>query len=97
MAVTAATFILEYTEFQPLHAEDNDLVERVCARADRRTSVDWPEATRDDAVMLRAAHMLALTPMGRNAKLSEPGKPTAYQQELDCMIKAFACARSRIV
>lgn len=97
MAVTAETFVREYPEFQPLHAEDSELVERVCARADRRTSADWPEATRDDAVMLRAAHILAMTPMGRCAKLSEPGKPTAYQQDLDRMIKAFACARMRMV
>jgi hypothetical protein len=97
MTVTAASFLVNHTEFTTLHAEDAPLIEATIARAERRVSPTWPEETRDDMVMLQAADMLAQGPWGRNAKLSEPGKPTAYRTELDERKKAHACGRSRIV
>jgi hypothetical protein len=41
--------------------------------------------------------MLACGPWGRNAKLSEPGKPTAYRTELRERKMAHGVGRSRIV
>lgn len=96
-APTAASFLIDYPEFAPLHAAASALVDAVLARADRRITAEWPAGTRDDMVKLQAADMLARTPMGRNAQLSEPGKPTTWGEDLLERKKAFACARSRIV
>lgn len=95
--LTAEQFLTNYPEFAPLHLEDSALITAVLARAERRIGAAWPAAVRDDIVALSVAHMLSLTPMGRAAKLSEPGMPTAYQTELMDRKKAFACARSRVV
>lgn len=97
MTATAATFVVEYPEFRALYAEDEPLIVAVVARADRRISPTWPEETRDDLVYLQAADILARGPWGRNAKLSEPGAPTAYGEDLACRKKGYAMGRSRIV
>lgn len=98
MAVTADSFLEVFPEFLPLHEEQETLIPAVLARAERRIGDNWPsDEDRDDAVELQAAHMLALSPAGRNAKLSEPGQPTAYQQELACLKRGNAFAKSRIV
>ncbi|MES2384525.1 MAG: hypothetical protein V4593_08245 [Pseudomonadota bacterium] len=97
MAVTAESFLEAYPEFQPLAEEQVALVPAVLARAERRIGDAWPADVRDDIVELQAAHMLSLTPAGRNARLSEPGKPTAYQEELCERKKGFAFGRARIV
>jgi hypothetical protein len=80
-----------------MHAEDAPLIAAVIARAERRIGDLWPAEVRDDIVELQAAHMLALSPAGRNAKLSEPGMPTAYECELKERKKGNAFARLRIV
>lgn len=96
-APTAESFLIAYPEFAPLHLAAAALVDAVLARADRRITSEWPEETREDIVMLQAADMLARTPMGRNAQLSEPGAPTAWGEELKIRKMGFACARSRVV
>jgi hypothetical protein len=48
-------------------------------------------------VMLVAADMLAKGPWGRNANLKEPGKPSAYAEEIKERKLAETCGRSRIV
>lgn len=99
MTVTATTFLIDYPEFEPLHAEDSALITAVLGRAERRITPSWPEDTRDDMVSLQAADMLARTPMGRNAKLSSPDYRvrTSYAEELDQRKKAYAFGRSRVV
>lgn len=95
MAVTAASFLVAYPEFQPLHEQDEALIPAVLVRAERRVGDVWREDLRDDIVELQCAHMLALTPAGRNARLSEPGKPTAYESELKCLRRSNAFGRYR--
>jgi hypothetical protein len=99
MAVTVEQLLIEYREFEPLHAENETLVAAVLARADRRISPSWPSDTRDDVVYLQAADMLARTPMGRNANLSSPDYRvrTTYAEELDQRRKGYAFARARMV
>lgn len=97
MAVTAASFLVAHPEFEPLNTEDPDLITAVLARAERRIGDIWREDLRDDIVELQCAHMLAMTPAGRNARLSKPGAPTAYQHELKCLKRGNAFAKLRIV
>jgi uncharacterized protein DUF4054 len=97
VTVSAASFLVAYPEFAPMHAEDATLIPAVLARAERRIGNVWREDLRDDAVELQCAHMLSLMPSGRNAKLSEPGKETAYQCALKELKSGNAFARYRIV
>jgi hypothetical protein len=97
VTATVAGFLVEYPEFEPLHAEDDALVTAVLARAERRIGSAWPEEVRDDIVYLQCADTLSRTPMGRNANLSKQGEPTTYSDDLKDRKKAFACGRSRVV
>lgn len=97
MAVTSAEFLVDYPEFVPLNAEDAPLIVAVLARAERRVSPTWPEATREDRVKLTAAVMLARGPWGRNARLSNNDGVTCYDKDLLDNAKAHAVGRSRVV
>jgi hypothetical protein len=97
VAVTVNSFLEAYPEFTALSEEQVLLVPAILARAERRIGDSWEEEIRDDIVELQAAHMLALTPAGRAAKLSSPGEPTAYQEELMVRKKGHAFGRMRIV
>lgn len=83
MAVSVASLKERYSEFEPTA---DALVTRVIAEATRRTSTSFG-ASYDDAVMLRAAHLLAISPQGMNARLeTKPGDnplmASTYGQEL---------------
>jgi hypothetical protein len=97
MAVTVESFLVAFPEFAPLSEEpaNEGLLEAALARAERRVGDHWREDLRDDIVELQLAHMLALSPAGRNARLSEPGKPTAYEMDLKCLRKGNAFGRYR--
>jgi len=97
MAVTTASFLEAFAEFEPLSEQYPDLVDAHLARAERRVSVSWPSDIRDDIVELQLAHQLSMSPAGRNAKLSEPGVCSAYEEELKLRKKAFAYGRLRVV
>lgn len=96
MAVDAAQFLIDYPEFEPLHQEDAAMVEAACARAERRIGDTWDANVRDDIVKLQAAAMLANTPAGRAARLSEPGMESSYHCELKERKKAHAYANTRV-
>ncbi len=95
MTVTAASFLVAYPEFAAIHEADETLVPAVLERAELRIGDMWRDGLRDVAVELQTAHMLALSPAGRNAKLSEPGQPTAYQRDLQQLKRGNAFGRFR--
>ena len=97
MSVTAESFIAAYPEFASIHDEDAELVALHIARAEALVGDTWRSDIRDQIVELRVAHRLAMSPAGRNAKLSEPGAPTAYERDLKCLMKGNAFAKLRIV
>lgn len=96
MAVTTSQFLVSYPEFEPIHQEDSAMVDAAVARAERRLGDQWDAGVRDDIVMLQAAAMLANTPAGRAARLSEPGKESSYHCELKERKKAHAFALNRV-
>jgi hypothetical protein len=97
VAHTVASFIADYAEFAPMAETDETLVAAYLARAERRIGSAWPAAVRDDIVALQCAHMLALSPWGRNARMSDASGASAYGDDLALRKKGFACARSRVV
>lgn len=96
--MTTAEFLVLFPEYAALAAEDNgtELIDGALARADRRVSDSWGDR-RDDVIGLTAAHMLALSPFGRNARLSTADGTTTYGTELTAMKKGHAFARRRVV
>jgi hypothetical protein len=58
--------------------------------ADRLVSNDSYGDKRDDVVLLTAAHTLALSPAGRNAKLSTPDGKSTYLW----LLRAYKLANS---
>lgn len=78
---TAADFVDSYPEFD---GSDVDLVNAKLAEAARRTN-DTLYATSaliTDAVMLRAAILLLLSPQGRKLRLASPDQIGAWEYQL---------------
>jgi Protein of unknown function (DUF4054) len=71
------TFKARFPEFARLpDATLNDVI----ARATKRTNPTVLGEETDEAIGYMAAHLLALSPYGQQARLSEPGKMTTYYQ-----------------
>lgn len=82
MAVNLDSFVTRYPEFKSLSCQEQAFVEAVLEEA--RTVIN-PESfgdQTDKAVMLYAAHQIALSPCGRSAGLSSKGQ-SPYEMELD--------------
>lgn len=96
--MTTAEFLVLFHEFAALAVEDGgtELIDGALARAARRVSDSWGDK-RDDVIGLTTAHMLALSPWGRNARLSDAKNVTTYGVELDAMKRGHAFARHRVV
>lgn len=104
MAVTAASLKAAWPEFDNSICTDA-LVEKKIAQAMRSLSEEsFPDSdTYDDAVTLKACHLIALTPDGRAMRLDPEGKAghyglgvTIYGQELDELIRACTIGISRV-
>jgi hypothetical protein len=96
MALAVADFLKVFPEFNALYAEDPTYVSAALARAERRVSDSWGDR-RDDVVGYTAAHQLALSPYGRNARMIDGKNVSTYSVELEKMKKGHACARMRSV
>lgn len=91
MSVSVADLKARFTEFSPTA---DALVARCLEEATRRTSAKVFAARFDDAVMLRAAHLLAVSPQGQTARLdgAAPGSlaSTTYGAELVQLMRECA-------
>lgn len=84
MAVTVASLTERFPEIGPT---PEAVVTRAISEATRRTSLAALGARYDDAVALRAMHLLAVSPQGLNARLDtkpsdNPLRASTYGQEL---------------
>ena len=71
------TFKARFPEFARLpDVTLNDVIARATARTNATVMGDQA----DEAIGYMAAHLLALSPYGQQARLSEPGKTTTYYQ-----------------
>lgn len=102
MTVTAASLKAAWPEFD---AAADLLVTAKISQAERSLSEDaFPDSdTYDDAVTLKACHLLALTPDGRAMRLDPEGRAghyglgvTFYGQELDDLIRASVVGLARV-
>lgn len=91
MTVTVASFQESFPEFAK--ANSAMLTARL-AQIELVTGDGWAEGVRDLVVMLQLADALAVSPSGRDAQLSEPGKTTTYRLQLWGLVKAAGFAAS---
>jgi hypothetical protein len=91
VTTTVADFKERFTEFSPTA---DALVSRALGEATRRTSAAVFGERFDDAVALRAAHLLAISPQGTTARLegAAPGslESTTYGAELKQLMRECA-------
>ena len=91
MAVTVTTFLRDYPEFSNASP---DLIRRKVALASSFVSTAVFGDKLDDAVKLRAAHLLSISPPGEEAK-SEPGE-TFYWAEFMRLVKVVTSGKGRV-
>lgn len=84
MAVTQAAFLASYPEFNPASTE---LLAAKLAAAELQVDADVWGGKADLAVMLTAAHLLAISPFGQRARLVSDAGKTTYEGELSRMKK----------
>jgi hypothetical protein len=82
MAVTSEAFLVEYPEFGPAESE---LVEGKLAAAARRVGIDTWGDRYEDAVYVLAAHLLAISPFGQQARLSSSSAESTYGRTFEEM------------
>lgn len=75
MAISYASFVAAYPEFSPI---DQPYVQSWLDAAGRQIDRDVFETCADDAQGLLAAHLLALSPYGRNARTEKPQTTSVY-------------------
>lgn len=92
--MTLEEFLETYPEFDVINREEPTIVPAKLAEADRSVSDTWG-AKRDDIVGLTTAHLLAISPFGRNAKLSSSMGKSTWGEQLKQRRRAFACALNR--
>lgn len=71
------TFKARFPEFSRL---PDPTIKDAIARGTARTNSTVMGDQTDEAIGYMAAHLLALSPYGQQARLSEPGKMTTYYQ-----------------
>lgn len=86
--VTPSTLAVKFPEFVDVIADDEPFVEEKIAEAGRRVSVTaWdPQGLTDDGVSYLAAHLIAVSPLGEQAKLDTEGD-TTYLKEFKRMVR----------
>jgi len=90
-----ATFLVRFPEFAATDAEQTGLVDACLDEALKAVNAEIWGAKFDQVHALETAHRLAITPFGRNAKLSTATGESTYGEQLRKMRVAAACAVSR--
>jgi hypothetical protein len=85
VAWTPTTFKARWSEFAPI---DDALVQSALDEAAREVDERYFGARTDDAVGLRAAHRVAISPMGQQARLESDKGATTYGALYDEMARS---------
>lgn len=89
MAVSAAQFLVEFPEFGPTNTQRPGLIEAKLEHASRFVSARLWGTRYDRGVYLKAAHLLAMTPYGENARLHKTSPETVYSVLWDQEVEAL--------
>jgi hypothetical protein len=92
--MTREEFLAAYPEFVVIDNEEPSIVPAKLVAADAFVSDSWGDK-RDEIIGLEAAHLLAISPFGRNAKLESSLGKSTYGEQLKQRKRAHACALNR--
>lgn len=84
MAVTVAAFVVQFPEFRNA---STDLLQAHLDAAELEIDREVWETKGDQGQMYLAAHKLALSPFGNNAKLVPAGGITTYEIHYDRLVR----------
>lgn len=93
MTVSLDSFVTSYPEFKEISCSDSALLEAKLAEATRFVSTCAFDALSDDAVMAKAAELLALSPCGRRAGMTDKKGNTGYTQIFDALLMTVIMER----
>lgn len=93
MAVTASAFKTRFPEFQDVA---DATIDSVIAEADARLSAATWEDSKDVGAMYLTAHLLAVSPAGRNARMVNKDGSTTYGLEFE-KLRAAVCSGNRVI
>lgn len=80
--MTVASFLEAFPEFTDVNTETPDLVSAKLAQATRRVAEGTVSAfLRDDLIAYLAAHLIATSPQGQQARLSSDAGSSTYLVE----------------
>ena len=91
--MTKTQFETAYPEFAD--GEFPAMIDAALVAAEARVSDTFVGALRDQIVALECAHALAITPFGRNAKLSSAAGESTYGTQAKRIRTAHVCAIGR--
>lgn len=75
MTVERRDFLARFPEFEPA---SKAMIESAIAEAGRNVDADIFDTKTDDAIRWKAAHLLAISPFGQQARLSSKDGSTTY-------------------
>jgi len=94
MAVNVQRFRKAYTEFRET---EPDVIRQKINLATARTSSDAFGDDVDEAIMLLAAHLIAISPHGEKVRLQKDPTKTIYMQELKRMRREATMGMGRVI
>lgn len=95
MEVSAAAFLIDFPEFDRV---DRLLIERKLVLAEKFTPESTWGTNWRDGIMLYAAHLIASTPLGQQARLENDDKyETTYLQERRDLERVVAMGLSKVI
>lgn len=87
MAVDATDLVTRFPEFTPAVSANPAMVDAAIAEAARRIDVDVWGTKSDDGTLYLAAHLLAISPFGQNARLQSKAGESTYGNEHARMVR----------
>ena len=99
MAVTPTDLGEHYPEFLDVIADDPAFVTKKIETATRRVNAEvWdPHGLTDDGIRALTAHLIAMSPLGEQAKLDPKDGKTTYEREFDEMVRIVAAGACKVI
>lgn len=99
MAVTPTNLGEHFPEFASVVANDPAFVTKKIEEATRRVSAEiWdPHGLTDDGIRYLTAHLIAMSPLGEQAKLDPKDGLTTYEREYQRLVRVVATGACKVI
>lgn len=89
MALDVPSFVARFPEFDQIGDDAPGAITSALSTAQGFVSQARWGSRYEDGVMYKAAHLLAMSPMGENARLDKSGRETTYGVVFNEMLRAL--------